>query len=166
VYEPGYTNLELLASIKDLAWGHGVLRVEYIPVVYGLCADERKGCLADPSPELNVLLMAVCLQTLLGLEVEELQRSALRLKSYDGLCQVHDGAVGANGSPDDIVCVLQIDDDRLGRGIGFVVDLTHANVLVGFECLRAVSAPPNSGFREIGPHTQFCHDIDAGCVSC
>jgi hypothetical protein len=150
VYDLGYTNLELLASVEDLAWGYGILRVEYVPMVHGLCADKRKRCLADPSPELNVLLMAVCLQTLLGLEVEELQCAALRLKSYDGLCQVHDGAVGADRSSDDIVCVLQIDDDRFGGGVGLVVDLTHTDVLVGLERLGAVSAFPNSGTRGIG----------------
>lgn len=101
-----------------------------------LCADERKSGLADPSPELNVLLMAVCLQTFLGLEVEQLQRLALRLESYDGLCQVHDGAVCADWSPDDIIRVLEVDNDCLGGGIGFAVDLAHANVLVGFERLN------------------------------
>jgi hypothetical protein len=110
-------------------------------VIYSLGADERKSGLADPSPELNVLLMAVCLQALLGLEVEELQRPSLRLESYDGLGQVHDGAVGANRSPDDIVCVLEINDDRFGGGVGVGVDLAHANVLVGLERLLNVSAP-------------------------
>jgi len=133
-------NLELLAAVKDLARGYSVLRVKHIPVVYGLGADKRKGGLADPSPELNVFLMAVCLQALLGLEVEELQRPSLRLESYDGLCQVHDGAVGADRSPDDIVCVLEIDDDRLGGGVGVGVDLAHANVLVGLERLSSLSA--------------------------
>jgi hypothetical protein len=166
VYNPGYTNLKLLAPVEDLAWGYGVLRVEYVPMVHGLCADEGKGCLADPSPELNVLLMAICLQALLGLEIEELQRPALGLKSYDGLSQVHDGAVGTDRSPDDIVCVLQIDDDRLGGSVGFVVDLAHANVLVGLERLIAVSASAKSELLEMGPHTQFCHDIDAGCDLC
>jgi len=109
-------------------------------MVHGLCADKRKGCLADPSPELDVLLMAVCLQTLLGLEVEQLQRPALRLESYDGLRQVHDGAVGAYRPSDDVVCVLQIDDDRLGGCVGFAVDLAHANVLVGLERLSKLSA--------------------------
>lgn len=127
--------LELLASIEDLAGCHSTLRVEYVPMVDRLCADERKGGLADPSPELNVLLMAVCLQALLGLEVEELQRPALRLEGNDGLSQMHDGAVCANRSSDDIVCVLQIDDDRLGGCVGFAVDLAHANVLVGLESL-------------------------------
>ena len=64
----------------------------------------------------------------------------MRLESYDGLSQVHDGAVGADRSPDDIVCVLQIDDDGLGGGVGIVVDLAHANVLVGLECLGLLSA--------------------------
>lgn len=108
-------------------------------MVHSLGADKRKGRLADPSPELDVFLMAVCLQALLGLEVEELQRPSLRLESNDGLGQVHDGAVGADRSSDDIVRVLQIDDDRLGGGVGFAVDLAHAHVLVGLERLGRLS---------------------------
>jgi hypothetical protein len=132
--------LELLPSIEDLAWCYSILGVEHIPMIDGLCTDERKSRLADPSPELDVLLMAVCLQALLGLEVEELQRPSLRLESYDGLRQVHDGAVRADRSPDDIVCVLQVNDDRLGGGVGFVVDLAHADVLVGLKRLEGLSA--------------------------
>lgn len=131
-----HSYLELLSTVEDLARCRGIL-LEHVPVVHGLCADKCKRRLADPSPELNVLLMAVCLQTLLSLEVEELQCPALRLESYDGLSQVHDGTVGANWSPDDIVCVLQVDDDRLGRGVGFVVDLAHTDVLVRLERLRS-----------------------------
>jgi hypothetical protein len=127
-------------AVEYLARRNGVLGVEHVPVIDGLCADECERCLADPSPELDVLLMAVCLQTLLGLEVEQLQCPALGLEGYDGLSQVHDGAVGANRSPNDIVGVLEIDDDSLGGRVGFVVDLTYANVLVGLECLDRLSA--------------------------
>jgi hypothetical protein len=84
--------------------------------------------------------MAVGLQALLGLKVKQLQCSALRLESDDGLSQVHNGAVGANRSPDDIVGVLEVDDDGLGGRVGFAVDLSHANVLVGLECLGLLSA--------------------------
>jgi hypothetical protein len=127
-------------AIKDLARRNSVLRVEHIPVVYGLCADKRKCSLADPPPKLDVLLMAVGLQTLFGLEVEQLQCPALRLESDDRLSQVHDGAVGPDRSPDDIVGVLEVDDDGLGGRVGFVVDLSHANVLVGLECLYRLLA--------------------------
>lgn len=77
---------------------------------------------------------------------------------------MHNGAVGADRSPDDIVCVLQIDDDGLGGSVGFGVDLAHANVLVGLEGLGAVSTCTTGIIRD-DPHTQFCHDIDAGCDS-
>jgi hypothetical protein len=103
-------------------------------VVHSLCADERKRSLADPPPKLNVLLMAVGLEALFGLEVEELQRPALRFESYDGLSQVHDGAVRANRPSDDVVRVLEVNDDRFGGSVG-IGDLSHANVLVGLECL-------------------------------
>jgi hypothetical protein len=56
-----YTYLELLTSVEDLAWSHGILRIEDVPMINSLGADERKSRLADPSPELDVLLMAICL---------------------------------------------------------------------------------------------------------
>jgi hypothetical protein len=127
-------------AIEDLARRNSVLRVEHVPVVHGLCADERKCSLANPPPELNVFLMAVGLQTFFGLEVKQLQCPALRLESNDGLSQVHNGAVGADRSPDDIVGILKVDDDSLGGRVGFVVDLSHANVLVRLECLGLLSA--------------------------
>ena len=105
-------------------------------MVHSLRADQCKRSLADPPPENNVFLMAVCLQTLLCLKVEQLQRSTLRFQSNDWLSQVHNCTVCANRSANDIVCVLQIDDDGLGGGVGLVVDLAHANVLVGLESLE------------------------------
>jgi hypothetical protein len=79
---------------------------------------------------------------------------------------VHNGAVGTDRSPDDIVCVLQINDDRLGGGVGFVVDLAHAHVLVGFEGLGELLVLLLTADHLRIPHTQFCHDIEAGCVYC
>lgn len=107
-------------------------------MIYGFRADKRKSCLADPPPKLNILLVAVCLQALLGLEVEQLQCPALCLESYDRLSQVHDSAIRANRSPNDIVRILEVDDDGLGGRVGFVVDLAHADVLVGFKCLNVL----------------------------
>ena len=69
-----------------------------------------------------------------------MQRSSTCFESNDVLGPVHDGAVGANRSPDDIVGVLEVDDDGLGGRVGFGVDLSHANVLVGLECLGLPSA--------------------------
>ena len=109
-------------------------------MVDSLLADQGKRGLANPPPEDNILLMAVCLQTLFCLEVEELQRLALRLQSNNRLSQVHNRTVCADRSANDIVCVLQIDDDGLGGGVGIVVDLAHANVLVGLESLSRLSA--------------------------
>lgn len=109
-------------------------------MIDSLCADERERSLANPSPELDILLMAVCLEALLGLEIEELQRPALRLESNDRLGQMHDGTIRANRSPNDIVRILKVDDDCLGGGVRFAVDLAHADVLVGLERLELWSA--------------------------
>ena len=84
--------------------------------------------------------MSVCLQALFCLKVEELQRPTLRLQSNDRFSQVHDGTICANWSADNIVCVLQVDDDGLGGGVGLVVDLAYANVFVGLKRLWQLSA--------------------------
>ena len=52
---------------------------------------------------------------------------------------MHDGTVSADRSPDDIVCVLQVDDDGFRGGVGFVVDLAHTDVLVRLERLQRIS---------------------------
>lgn len=100
-----------------------------------LCADKGQCGLADPPPELDVLVVSICLQTLLGLQVEELERLPLRLEGNDGLGQVHDGAVCADWPPNDIVRVLEVNDDRLGGCVGFIVLLADTDVLVRLECL-------------------------------
>ena len=64
-----------------------------------------------------------------------MQCSALCLESDDGLGQVHNGTVSTDRSPNYIVGTLEVDDDGLGGGVGIIVDLAHANVLVGFESL-------------------------------
>jgi hypothetical protein len=42
-------------------------------MIYALAAHERKSCLANPPPVLDILVMSVCLQALLGLKVKELE---------------------------------------------------------------------------------------------
>jgi hypothetical protein len=71
----------------------------------------------------------------------------LRLESYDGLSQVHNGTVRTNRPPDDVVRVLEIDDDCLGGGVG-IGDLAYANILVGLECLYVLSANLSEGRRQ------------------
>lgn len=135
-------------------------------MIDSLGADKRECCLADPSPKLDVFLMAVCLQALLCLEVEQLQRPALGLQCYDGLSQMHDGAVGADRPSNHIVRVFEVDDDRLGGRAGLGADLAHADVLIRLERLWSVLVPVMSQRDAWDVRTQFCHDIDAACLSC
>lgn len=51
---------------------------------------------------------------------------------------MHNGAVRADWSPNNIIGIFQIDDHSLGRSVCFVVDLAHAYVLVGLECLASL----------------------------
>lgn len=156
------TYLQLLLTIKDLARARRVAAIEDIPMVYGLGADKRQRSLADPPPELNVLGVGVRLQPLLGIEIEELERPTLRLKSNNGLRQMHDGAVSANRPPDDIIRVLEVDDDGLGGRVGFAL-LPNADILVRLERLQRIRRGLLRFSRNI-MLTQFCHDIDAGCI--
>jgi hypothetical protein len=79
--------------------------------------------------------MGVCLQALLRLEVEQLQRPPLRLESNDRFRQMHDCTVSSNRPPDDIVCVLEVDNDCLGGRSGIVVLLADTDILVRLESL-------------------------------
>jgi hypothetical protein len=59
----------------------------------------------------------------------------LRLQSNNGLRQMHDGAISSNRPPHYVVDVLEVENDRLCRGIGVVALLAHADVGVGLESL-------------------------------
>ena len=101
--------------------------------------NQTESGLANPTPEDDVLVMGVCLQTLLGLEVEQLQGPLLCLERDDGLGQVHDGAICSDRAANDVMEVLQVDDDGLGRGaVGG--SLANAYPAIRLECLRSSSA--------------------------
>lgn len=51
---------------------------------------------------------------------------------------MHDSAVCTNGPPNNVVRVFKINDHRLGWSVCFVVDLAHADILVGLERLQGV----------------------------
>ena len=104
-------------------------------MIYALAAHKRKSCLANPPPVLNVLVMSVCLQALLGLKVEKLESPRLRLESNDRFRQMHDGAISSDRPPHHVVDILEIKNNRLRRGTGIVALLAHADVGVGLEGL-------------------------------
>ena len=108
-------------------------------MIHRLVAHKRKGSLANPPPILNVFVVGVRLQALFGLEVEKLKGPRLRLESDDRFCQMHNGAICSDGSPHYIVDVLEVEDDRLGRGIWIVALLAHTDVGVRLEGLLVLS---------------------------
>ena len=122
----GATDLEVGVPLEDLDGG-GLGRIEYIPVKNARVGDKAQRTLADPLPEHNVLGHRIRLQLPFGVQVEDLQ-SALGLERDDILGPVHDGAVSLDGSPRDIIAVVQIDDDDLGGS--FIALLPHADVAV------------------------------------
>lgn len=112
----------VLASIVD------------VPVVNTVGRDEAKSRLADPLPVLDILAHSAGFELLLLFEIEDLQRPGLCLEGNDLFLPVHDGTVGLDGSPRNIVVVLELDNDDLGLGC-FALLLPDAHVRVGFECL-------------------------------
>lgn len=122
------TDLKIAVPLKNLDWG-GLGRIKYIPVKYARIRDKTQRTLADPLPEHDVLRHRKRLQLPFGIQVEDLQ-SALGLERDDILGPVHDGAVGLDGSPRDIVAVVQIDNHDLSGS--FVALFPHTDVAIAF----------------------------------
>lgn len=85
-----------------------------VPVVDGVLGDQTKGRLADPLPEGNIFTHCCRLQLRFLLEVEDLE-GATGLQGNDMTRPVHDGGVRLDRPPGDIVVVLQVDDNDIGR---------------------------------------------------
>ncbi len=96
----------------------------------GGVGDQAEAIGAEPLPEDNVLVHGGRLELLLLGQVEYLQGALLGLEGDDLARPVHDGAVGLDRAADDIVAVLEVDDEHLGRGI-FGELLPDADVAVG-----------------------------------
>ncbi|PNY29194.1 Uncharacterized protein TCAP_00893 [Tolypocladium capitatum] len=127
-------------ALKDL--GRRVLSgVVHVPVVDAGGGDETEGGLANPPPELDVLVHCARLELLLLLEVEDLQRPGLGLEGDDVPIPVHDGTVGLDGPTRDIVAILELDDDDLGLS-GLALLFSDADVGVGFERLQRGTSSP------------------------
>jgi hypothetical protein len=106
-----------------------------IPVIDARRGDETDGGLADPLPELHILVHSARLELLLLLEVEDLEGSGLGFEGDDLAVPVHDGTVGLDRPSRNVVAILELDDDNLGLR-GLVLLFSDAHVVVGFECLR------------------------------
>ena len=101
-------------AVKHLD-GRGLSWVKDVPVIDGAVCDQSQCRLADPLPEGHVLAHRRRLELLLLFEVEDLEGARLGLEGDDLTRPVHDGTVGLDGSSDDIVVVLEVDDQDLGR---------------------------------------------------
>jgi hypothetical protein len=101
-----------------------------VPMEDSSLGYEAEGRRADPLPEDDILVHGCRLKLLLLLQVEDLQCSRLRPQSDDLLRPVHDGTVGLDGSSDNIVPLLQVDDNNFRRrGTGLL--FAYANERVG-----------------------------------
>lgn len=88
--------------------------IKDIPVINRDICDQTQTCLAEPFPVHYILREYGGLEFLFRLEVEDLDSSALGLEGDDVPVPMHDGIVGVDGSADDFIVVLQVDDDNLG----------------------------------------------------
>ena len=113
-------------SVEDFCWLtvplHG-------PVVDRGLRHQGDHVLRDPLPEDDVVRHRVRLHLGLHLNVEDLQR-LLGLEGDHLTGRVHDGGVGADGTPDGVGGVGHVDDDHLGRLPHL---LPHADELVALH---------------------------------
>ena len=117
-------------SLKHFHW-RGLCLVEDVPVVHAGICHETKCVLIKEFPENNILVHSRRLQLRLVSQIEDLQCPLLCLQCYYELVPVHDGAVGLDRSPYDIVSILEINDDDFGRRV--VIELlSYTDVVVGF----------------------------------
>jgi hypothetical protein len=119
------THVEISISLKDLDRRilGGVIDV---PVVDTPGCDEAQSGLADPLPELNVLVHCARFEFLLLLEVKDLKSPRLSFQSNDLFIPVHDSTVGLDGPARYVVAIFQLDNDNLGLG-GFILLFPNAN---------------------------------------
>jgi hypothetical protein len=119
------THVEVSIALKDL--DRRILRsVKDVPVVDTASCDEAQGGLADPLPELDILVHCAGLELLLLLEVEDLKGPGLSLESNDLFVPVHDSTVGLDGPARYVVAILELNNDNFGLG-GFVFLFPNAN---------------------------------------
>lgn len=120
-------------TVKQLHWVllGGIVDV---PVIHGSVGNQTQRRLTVPLPIDNVLIHHRRFELLFRPKIEDLNCSALSLERDDVLAPVHDGTVGVDWSPHDLIVVLQVNNNNL-RLIIFVELLANADVVVRFEGL-------------------------------
>jgi arginine decarboxylase-like protein len=63
---------------------------------------------------------------------------------------MHNSTISSDRSPDDVVEVLEVEDDRLGRGLGIRSLLSYADIVVRLERLETAltSARAEKSYQE------------------
>jgi hypothetical protein len=146
------TYCKILISLEDFNWGW-LICVKDIPVVNCSICHQAQRCLAEPLPENHVLVHCRRLQLCLGTEVEYLEGSGLCLERNNLLRPVHNGTIGFDGSPNDIVGLFKVDDNDFGlRGFIFLFSYTYEGIR--FECLRLLSAI-HRGWQKGGKYSRM-----------
>ena len=160
------TYLKIRAPIKDLDGG-GLTGIEDVPVIDGVLGHEAQGGLVEPLPKDDVFAHGMRLELLLLVEVEDLEGPLSGLKGDDVLVPVHDGTIGLDRSARDIVVVLQVDNDDLGRCV-LRRSLANADEAIGFQGLEGgdqwrtfvrglILGEGTSRTHELNPMAAGCH---------
>lgn len=106
-------------------------RVKDIPMVNRRLSDQANACITVPLPEDDIFRHDRRLKLLLCLEVKDLDGLTLGFEGDNVLTPVHDGTIGINWSPDDLIVVFKIDYDNL-RLIIIVDLLSYTDEIIGF----------------------------------
>lgn len=121
----GLTNVEVSVSLEHLD-GRILASIVHIPMVDAGSGDEAECGVADPLPELHILVHGARLELLLLLQVEDLKRPRLGLERNDLSVPVHDRTIGLDWSTSNIVVVLELDNDDLGlSGLALLFSDAH-----------------------------------------
>lgn len=103
---------------------------KHVPVVNRVICDQSQTSLAEPLPENNIFIHGRRLELDLLRKVEDLYRPGLGLERNDLLIPMHDGTIGLDRSPHDLIAFLEVDDDDFRRCF-FTSLLTHTDIVVG-----------------------------------
>lgn len=124
----GPAHVQVWVALEDL--DRGLLRrLEDIPVVDRRVCNQANRGLTNPLPKDDILVHSCRLQLRLLLQVEDLQGPRLSSQGDDLSREVHNGAIGLDGPPHNVVAILEVDDNNFGRR-GLVLLFSNADIRV------------------------------------
>ena len=109
-------------------------RIENVPMIYGRIGDHSEAPFTKPLPINNIFIHDGRLDFLFGRKVEDLNGATLSFESDDIFGPVHNSTISVDGTFDNFIVVLQVDNDNL-RLIIVMEFLANADETIRFKSL-------------------------------